>query len=429
MVAEAAELTPWSARLPRPRLRSLCSIGAGALVASFFIGTGDIAIATEMGAIFGFDMWWSYFALGLAGWSLMDMSIRYWLRFGKTPVGLFKEVHPLFGAYLFLTIIVTTTLGAYSQWNACAEVLSSFVPGVPRELLGFLAALGAFALLALGVYRRIEMLFVVGLIVLVVLFALAAWRTGARVGEALGGLVPSIPEDAAQRSQWFSLLQKNAGSLINAWLILVYPYTMLEKGWCSSVAVEGARILRRARFDCAFGIAAAGLVALPLLAVAKEVALPFGIVPTQRMDFAALLEPLFGAAAKDVFLIGLLLAAWTAGIGWLTCGAWAVLDFGNLHLRLGSKPFCQVLAVFVVTSACILVLRVQPMYGIRIFTIFLSVVFPVVALVLVWRISRPDMGYYRWYLGNVRGVLVVLTDVFAVLVSLVVGWGMLLRLF
>ncbi len=171
---ERDELRPWSARLPFLSRRSFVGIGAGALVGSFFIGTADIVISTKMGALFGFDMWWTFFVLGLAGWAMMDMSVRYYLRFGRTPLTLFKEAHPAFSMYLFVTVVVTTTIGAYSQWNTCALVISSLVPEVPLEFGGAVAAGLAFVVLVFGVYRRIEKLFVVCLFVLVALFLQAA---------------------------------------------------------------------------------------------------------------------------------------------------------------------------------------------------------------------------------------------------------------
>ena len=72
---EERQLTPWSLRTPPLGTRRFFSLGAAALVASFYIGTADITIATRMGSIFGFDLWWTYFVLGLAGWSLMDLSL------------------------------------------------------------------------------------------------------------------------------------------------------------------------------------------------------------------------------------------------------------------------------------------------------------------------------------------------------------------
>jgi Mn2+/Fe2+ NRAMP family transporter len=416
-------MKPWSAKLPLLSGRALAGVGAGALVGSFYIGTGDIAIATKMGALFGMNMWWTFFVLGLAGWTLMDMSVRYYLRFGRTPLSIFKEVHPVFSIYLFVTVVVTTIIGAYSQWNTCAHVLSTLNPGIPTEVGGALAGLAATALLVLGVYRRIELFFVFALILLIGLFALAALAADAPWSAAAAGLIPSIPESESDRAEWLGLIQKNAGSLINAWLILIYPYTMIEKGWRSSKPLGQARILQRARWDYGVGIAAAGIVALPVMAAAAAVARPFGIVPENATDLAALLEPLAGSSARLVFLVGFFIAAWTAGIGWMVCGAYAMLDLGNLKVRMESRSFRIAIALFIVASASLLFLRINPVYGIRIFTVLLAVVFPVVALVMVWRISRPDMGYFRWTTGSLRGVVVIALDVFALLVSLFVGWG------
>ncbi|MCZ6795618.1 MAG: divalent metal cation transporter [Planctomycetota bacterium] len=420
-MVEEREVTPWSVR-PRFAGRSLARVGAGALVASFFIGTADITISTRMGALFGFDMWWTFVVLGVAGWALMDMSVRYFLRFGRSPLSLFKELHPLLCGYLFLTVVVTTIVGAYSQWNACAQVLSDFHPALPTEVGGALAALAAVALLAVGAYRRLEHLFVAGLLALVVLFAAAAIAADAPWGDAWRGLVPGGPVEPRER--WKALLQANAGSLINAWLILVYPYTMVEKGWYSRHLGEQLRILQRARWDYGVGMAAAAVVALPIMAVAAAVARPFGIFPSNSTEFAALLEPVAGSTARTLFLAGLFLAAWTAGIGWIVCGTYAMLDLGNIRLKMDSRPFRVCLAIFGVASASILFLRVNPFDGIQVFAAFLAVVFPVVALAMVWRLSRPDMGYYRWWPRNVRGLTVVLLDLFALAVSLYVGWGM-----
>ena len=50
-------------------------------------------------------------------------------------------------------------------------------------------------------------------------------------------------------------------------------------------------------------------------------------------------------------------------------------------------------------------------------------VLPVVALALVWRVSRADMGYFRWWPRNVQGLVLMAFDSFAVVVSIIVGWG------
>src|SRR5210317_1236650 len=106
---------PWSLRPKRLTFRALFALGSGSVIASFYIGTGDVTIGTNMGAQFGYRLWWTYFILGIAGWALIDMSVRYFLRFGKTPMSIFKDLHPALTVYMFLAIVVCTIFGSYNQ--------------------------------------------------------------------------------------------------------------------------------------------------------------------------------------------------------------------------------------------------------------------------------------------------------------------------
>jgi len=57
-----------------------------------------------------------------------------------------------------------------------------------------------------------------------------------------------------------------------------------------------------------------------------------------------------------------------------------------------------------------------------IFSAFLAVVFPVIGLVMLWRITRPDMGYFRWSVRSPKGIAIIFADVFAVGLSIYIGW-------
>jgi len=422
--SKQAEQQPWSLRPARLGLRTVLMLGTGSVIASFYIGTGDVSVATSMGARFGFRLWWTYFVLGIAGWALIDMSVRYFLRFGKTPMSIFKDVHPVFSGYMFLSIVVCALFGSYSQWNTCAMVVTGFLPKVPIEVGGALAALCGLLFLFGGVYKRLERVFVVGLIVLIVCLFASALMAGFHWKEAARGLVPNAPGEG-----WIPLFGSNAGSMINAWLILIYPYTMIERRWFSRKLQGKVNILHRARFDYGWGILAAGVVALPLMAAASAVARPFGILPRNYMDLSILLEPLAGTASSYLFMIGLFLAAWTAGVGWWLCGCYALLDIFNLPIKMDSKPMRVCLALFFIPSSLLLVLRINPMYQILIFAAFLAVVFPVIGLVMLYRITRPDMGYFRWSWRSPRGIAIALADIFAVALSIYVGWAQVAKIF
>ena len=424
------EVRPWSLRPGRLGIRRLLAIGTGSILAAFFIGTGDIVIATQMGARFGYAMWWSYFVLAVAGWALIDMSVRYYLRFGKTPMSIFKDIHPYLGLLMFALVVVCAIIGSASQWNACAMVLTAFKKNVPLEVSGGVAAALAVIILFQGCFDRLEKVFIVALLALIVCFFASAVLAGANWGEAAKGLVPSIPRgaDASSQSAWSKLLVANSGSMINAWLILLYPYAMMEKGWFSNRLQEKANILHRVRFDYAWGMLAAGVVALPIMAASATVVRQLGVIPENYSDFAVMLDPVAKAlAGKDagkfavkLFLGGLFIAAWTSGIAWWLGGAYAILDIFGLPIKMNSRPMRIIILLFLIPSVGILFLRISPAVQILIFAVFLAIVFPIVGILVVWRISRRDMGYFRW--AKPAAALIVL-DLFALGVSIAAGGG------
>lgn len=409
---------PWSLRGKPLGLRRILGIGGGSVLAAFFIGTGDISIASTMGAKYGFKMLWTYLALGLAAWALIDMSVRYFLRFGRTPMSIFKEVHPAFSVFMFATIIVCALFGSYSQWNACAMVITAFFPSVPLELAGGLAAFAALLLIFQGVFQRLERFFVVILVALIGCFYISALMARAPWGEVPAGLVPQ-----AAGPGWQGLFMSNAGSMINAWLILIYPYTLMEKKWFSPKLQEKVNILKFARIDYGWGILAAAVVALPIMAAAAAIARPFGILPRNPTDLSILLEPAAGSFASYVFLGGLFVAAWTSGVAWWLGGAYALLDIFNLPVKMDSRPMRIVIALFFLPSVPLLMIRINPVYQILVFAAFLAIVTPVIGLVLIWRLSRRDLGYFRWTLRRPGPAVLVALDIAAVLLALYVGWS------
>lgn len=414
---------PWSLRAKRLGLRGIVSIGAGALIASFYIGTADISVASNMGAWFGYRMWWTYFVLGIAGFAIIDMSVRYFLQTGRTPMSMFKEIHPALSIFMILAVVEGAIYGSYGQWNACAMVIAGLFPIVPLELAGFLAAVAALVFLLAGVYMRVEKVCLVGLIVLIVAFFAAAILLRPDWGEALRGLIPRGPQprDVEHVAVWRRLFGGNAGSIINAWLILIFPYTMMEKRRFSRTLQGKVDLLHRSRWDYGFGILAAAIVALPIMACADSIARPFGITPKSHMDLSVLLEPVAGTASTKIFLTGLFLAAWTSGVGWWVAGAYALLDIFRLPIRLDSRPTRVILLLFFIPSVLLLFLRINPVYQIIVFAGFLALIFPVMALAVLWRVTRRDMGYFGWNLRSWRGRAVVAIDLFAIAVGVFAG--------
>jgi Mn2+/Fe2+ NRAMP family transporter len=279
-----------------------------------------------------------------------------------------------------------------------------------------LAALAGLILILTGGYASLERFFAAGLVALIVCLFGSALMAGFDWREAASGVIPNAPGPG-----WTKLLASNAGSMINAWLILIYPYTMIERGWFSDKLQGKVNILHRARLDYGWGIIAAAVVALPLMGAAATVLKPFGIVPRHYTDISILLEPLAGPWSTYLFLAGLFLAAWTAGVGWWLCGCYALLDIFNLEIRKDSRPMRVCAVLFFIPSTGLLLLRINPFYQMLLFSAFLTLVFPVIGLVMLYRITRPDMGYFRWSAARPAGVAIILADLFAIGLSLYTG--------
>ena len=79
------------------------------------------------------------------------------------------------------------------------------------------------------------------------------------------------------------------------------------------------------------------------------------------------------------------------------------------------------LVLFFVPSCLLLLLRINPVYQMLLFSAFLALVFPVVGIALLYRVTRKDMGYFRWSLETPQGVLIVCADLFAVALSIYFG--------
>ncbi len=52
----------------------------------------------------------------------------------------------------------------------------------------------------------------------------------------------------------------------------------------------------------------------------------------------------------------------------------------------------------------------------------LAAVFPVIGIALLWRVTRPDMGYFRWSPRTPHGAFLIALDCFAVGLSIYIGW-------
>jgi Mn2+/Fe2+ NRAMP family transporter len=416
-MANYNDVKPWSIRAPSLTLKQKFAVGAGSLVAALYIGTGDVNLGVTFGADYGFRMLWSYWVLAIVAWAMIDMTVRYFLATGKTPMSVFKDLHWSLVIYMFLAVMMMSVMGPWSQWGTISLVVTGVFPFLPYELAGGLVALLALVVVWVGVYDKIEKFFLIALAALIFGFFASAILAGIDWGQVAFGVIPQAPGP-----RWIPYFQANSGSIINSWMIIVFPYTMMEKGLWSDRLERKVSILAQSRWDYGWGAIAAGVVAIPILAASAAVAKPFGVMPRSYMDLAVLLEPIAGTASTWWFLFGLFAACFTTGVGQLLITGWAFSDFFNLPKRMGERSNKIVITLILIPGVLLLFLRINPVYVSLVFSSVIAVSFPVLGIALVYRISRADMGYFRWYPKSVRGFLLILVDLFALAITVWLGW-------
>ena len=401
------------------RLRT--HLAGGLVLAAFLIGAGGLTQTIRTGSRFGIVAVLGWVVLGVAGWVLVDLSVRYHLRVGRTPMSIFKEIHPVVAVVLFVLVAASAVLVSVRQWTVCAMALVPFYPEIPFALpCGLVAMASAGIVLFQGDFDRLVKLCVGALVAMLGCFVLAALLIKADGLSAPGPITDRWGEARA--------ILAAPGLAVVPWLFLALPYVMIGQGRPLRDGQNAGGALRRLRLGYALGMLALAVAAAPVAMTAATVARDLHVFAGGCADFV----PALDAYAREVagksvatlpaklFLGGLFLAAWTTGLAAWLGGAWVACDLFKLPLRLKARPMRIALVIVAVPSAIVFLLRTDPAILDRALAALFAVAFPLIAFSLVWRARRPDMRRRT----PARALLAALS-LFALVVSLLAAWAQL----
>ena len=211
-------------------------------------------------------------------------------------------------------------------------------------------------LLASGIYKLIERLLIVLVLLMSVVFLLTLFMVKPPVGAMLSGLLlPSLPP----------------GSLLTVMALIgttVVPYNLflqasaVQEKWPASLDTRTA--LRESRFDTGLSIGLGGLITLAIMSTSAA-AFFGGEGDFSAANMARQLEPLLGTSARYFFAAGLFAAGLSSAVtaplaaAYAVCGAlgwsrdmratrfrlvWiAVLLSGTVFAAFGTKPLAAIL--------------------------------------------------------------------------------------
>ncbi len=351
----------------RVRFRDL---GPALVVASVVLGPGTILTASRVGAGYGPAMLWvPLVAAALLG-GTAALAARVGAGLAGSPgdalaAGIGRWFALAVGVTLFLVVVGFQSSNNLAVLTALEPLFGAdeLSPVAAASVLAGVNVLVAAAVFGLrGVYGKLEGLMkgLVGLMAAAFLVNLIAARPA--VGEAVAGLVPSLPEGGAAGF----LPRREEGAVLVPHLALIglvattfsvagafyQAYLVREKGW-------GPADGRRAGGEALIGAAALGLLSGTVLLTAAST-LHGRVDPSElksTTDLAAQLRPLFGRWAVALFSAGIFAGAFGSFLGNALIGGTLLSDGLGRGATLESR-WVRGLTVVALAAGCLIALLV-----------------------------------------------------------------------
>lgn len=323
-------------------------IGPGFVWAAAAIGSGELIIASKVGAEYGLVFVWAlWLGIWLKYWiqkGILDLSILT----GRPVVELWHEgaMGKASSTYWLLFFILTAT-GVAGLIGLSASIAAALIPQISVTVWAVVLTLGIVALAYSQRYAIFEKIMLVFCLALGIGVAATAFLAAPSPAELL---IWSVPTTSAAALVFLSLLGWGAGSGPD--LMLPYSWWVTEKGYqnlsvnqrsrkslASHTDLESVRRvsgwLRLATWDTAFGYIAAGLVATVFMVAGAEILSPRGIIVEGMPAFANLatiFTESFGAWSYFLFMIPAFAAIYSTALGVFDGGRMAIAHIVRMLL-------------------------------------------------------------------------------------------------
>lgn len=386
------------------------SIGPAIIVAAVVCGPGSMLMSSKTGAIYGYQMIWLVVAAAALMWSMVALSARLGVVLERTPLGelahrLGRPVAATVGLILFLVVV------GFQVSNNIA-IVAAVGPFLPAGLttgptaswltpLLILLGLNLFVLAVLyrfrNLYRPIERLLKVIVLVVIVCFAgnLVLARPDLRA--FLGGLVPTAPPGGfvamltPRADPDVTVLQALVATTFSVAGAFFQAYSVRARGWTLADA-------RRGMIDSLVGAVVLAGVSIILMTTAAAALHGTGVRSADLAtisDVARQFEPLFGRYATLLFSLGVFAGGFGAFLVNALIGGNMLADgFGRGATMndTGTRHATAAALLIAMAIACgCLLAGIKPVAAITVAQASTVIGLPALALALLYLASRPDL--------------------------------------
>jgi NRAMP (natural resistance-associated macrophage protein)-like metal ion transporter len=264
---------------------------------------GGITTYSLAGANFGYTLLWVVLVSQVVLYFTQETGARLGLATGKGLMGLIRERWGVKWTVFAALLLLAANLGSIvAEFAGIGSALGIF--GVPTQISAAIAAIVVVAFIALGSYRRVQLLFVLIGAGVSGAYVFSAVASQPDWGHALQSLIR--PQLSSSPAYWLAVVGV-VGTTITPW----------GQGFIQSYVVDKglrAEDLRSSRVDVFFGALVTNVIAAFIVIACAATLFEHGIKITSAADAAQALEPIAGAAAATIFALGLLGASFL-GLG------------------------------------------------------------------------------------------------------------------
>jgi Mn2+/Fe2+ NRAMP family transporter len=412
----------------RDALRKILGLTLGIMTAlGGFVDLGQIVFTVQAGALFGYSLLW-VIVLGLAAIIIyMEMCGRV-AAVAREPV--FATVRNRLPKRLGIFTLVASNLQnlvtCAAELGAVAIVLQLLMGWSDRIAL-MLAAGGIAAMIWFLQFDWIERVFgLTGLLMIV--FAVAAWRLGPNWHGVAIGFLPNIPGRGTHRLLLYTYFAVGIFSaMLMEYEVHFYSSGVIEEAWDANDLGENALV-------ASVGSALGGVLTVALLLLGALIFLPRGIFP-ETLDNAVVPSLVhLGPPGLKLGLLGVLACVGGAAVETALSGAYNVCQFYDWTWSKCMKPadapaFTFIWMAMLIVATGLAGSGISPLGLINFSIVFAMVVMPFTYYPILTASADPAVlgTHANGRLYNIVGwiffVLIVIAAVAAIPLAVVTNGG------
>lgn len=386
-------------------------IGPGIVAAATGVGAGDLVATLIAGSRFGYALLWAAVIGCIVKIALAEGSARYHLATGSTMLDGWRSLGRWTSWYFGIYIMIWGFVYGATAMSATALPLAALFPVLPLWAWAMISGLSCAAFVAFNRYEMFEsvMKALIGLMFVIVVGV--ALMVVPNVGEAVKGLVPSIPEGAAIYT--LGLIGGVGGTITMA----SYGYWVNAKGWRTPAWMGVMRLDNRVAYIVT------GIFVISMLIIGAEMLYTAQIALSSGdrglLDLDRVLEERFGSFVSTMFLIGFFATSVSSILGVWHGVSLLFADFvrNHIHGETGTRaglertPAFRFYLFWLTIPPMVLLYFGRPFLLVVIYGALGAFFMPFLALTLIWLLNSarvPQEWRSGWLSNGLLGTAALL---------------------